>query len=243
MRTKKSLQQIIYVPFLLLAVIILFQWYTTRNRQRIEEQNKNYAADAAQMKADQIDGELRNALNRITTYAYFVGESMEEPVITTQRLANMEGNMIFDALMYTDADGTDHASDGRTADARERFFYQNGMQGENGIGILFDPHFFNETMVCFYAPVYWQGEIVGVLRAAYLAEEYLQNMLAATYFGEAAEVYLCTQEGQVIASSNGRTYEGDLASGLAEEGVIDDNTAANVREDRKSTRLNSSHMA
>ena len=83
MRTKKSLQQIIYVPFLLLAVIILFQWYTTRNRQRIEEQNKNYAADAAQMKADQIDGELRNALNRITTYAYFVGESMEEPVITT----------------------------------------------------------------------------------------------------------------------------------------------------------------
>ncbi len=230
MRTKKSLQQIIYVPFLLLAVIILFQWYTTRNRQRIEEQNKNYAADAAQMKADQIDGELRNALNRITTYAYFVGESMEEPVITTQRLANMEGNMIFDALMYTDADGTDHASDGRTADARERFFYQNGMQGENGIGILFDPHFFNETMVCFYAPVYWQGEIVGVLRAAYLAEEYLQNMLAATYFGEAAEVYLCTQEGQVIASSNGRTYEGDLASGLAEEGVIDDNTAANVRD-------------
>ena len=230
MKRKKSLQQIIYVPFLLLAIIILFQWYTTRNRQRIEEQNKNYAADAAQMKADQIDGELRNALNRITTYAYFVGESMEEPVVTSQRLANMEDNMIFDALMYTDAAGTDYASDGRTANARESFFYQNGMQGENGIGILFNPHFFQETMVCFYAPVHWQGEIVGVLRAAYLAEEYLQNMLAATYFGEAAEVYLCTPEGQVIASSNGRNYEGDLASGLAEEGIIDGNTAANVRD-------------
>ena len=67
MNRKKSLQQVVYVVFLLAAIVVLFQWYTSRNRERIEERNKNYAADAAQLKADQIDGELRNALNRITT--------------------------------------------------------------------------------------------------------------------------------------------------------------------------------
>ena len=30
--------------------------------------------------------------------------------------------------------------------------------------IIFDPHLFDEKMVCFYAPVSWKGEIVGVLR-------------------------------------------------------------------------------
>lgn len=231
MNRKKSLQQVVYVVFLLAAIVVLFQWYTSRNRERIEERNKNYAADAAQLKADQIDGELRNALNRITTYAFFVGESMEGTVVTAQTLADMEEKMIFDALMYTDAEGVDYASDGRTADATALFFYQKGMKGENGTGILFDPHFFDEKMVCFYAPVYRQGEIVGVLRAAYLAEEYLRSMLAATYFGEPANVYLCTPEERVIAGSDSRrSYEGSLTEILTEEGIIDEATAGKVSE-------------
>ena len=47
MKEKKSLQEIIYVVFLLIAIVILFHWYTTQSRIRIEERNKNYAADSA----------------------------------------------------------------------------------------------------------------------------------------------------------------------------------------------------
>ena len=230
MKRKKSIQEILYVVILLAAMIALFGWYTRQNSVRMEERNKNYAADSARLKAGQLDEELSDALNRINVHSYFVGEGLSEPVITVEMLREMERNTLFDALIYTDAEGVDHAADGRTADVRNRDFYNNGMKGEGGISVVFDSHFFDETMVNFYAPVRYKGEIIGVLRGAYLAEEYLQNMLAATYFGEAAEVYLCTPEGQVIASSNGRNYEGDLASGLAEEGIIDGNTAANVRD-------------
>lgn len=229
MKRKKTLQQVGYVLALLAAIIVLFQWYATQNRVRIEERNKNYAADSAHLKAQQIDGELSNALGRINTYAYFVGESLSGPQVTPQMLDKMEENAIFDAILFTDAQGIDHASDGRTSDVSERAFYQEGMAGKSGMEIIFDPHLFNEKMVCFYSPVFWKGEIVGVLRGAYLAEEYLHVMLTATYFGEAAQVFLCTPQGESIADSSDTAYEGNLVDALVREGEIDPDTGGQVR--------------
>ena len=84
MKEKRTLQNVAYILFFLAAIIILFHWYTTRNRERMEERNKNYAADSAQLKAAQIDEELTNALNRINTYSFFVGEGLSEPEIITR---------------------------------------------------------------------------------------------------------------------------------------------------------------
>ncbi len=224
-RGKKSLQQVVYVLFLLSAIIILFQWYTTRNRERIEERNKNYAADSAQLKAVQIDGELSNALSRIGTYAFFVEEGLSE--VSAQMLKKIEDSSMFDTVMFTDKNGIDHASDGRTADVTERMFFQDGMLGGSNIEIIFDPYLADETMSCFYAPIHYEGEVIGVLRGAFLAEEHLQSMLATTYFG----VYLCTSEGSVIASSNGSgAYTGNLVDALISDGVIDEGTAVKVKE-------------
>ena len=230
-RGKKSLQQVVYVLFLLSAIIILFQWYTTRNRERIEERNKNYAADSAQLKAVQIDGELSSALSRIGTYAFFVEEGLSEPEVSAQMLKKIEDSSMFDTVMFTDKNGIDHASDGRTADVTERMFFQDGMLGGSNIEIIFDPHLADETMSCFYAPIHYEGEVIGVLRGAFLAEEQLQSMLATTYFGEAAGVFLCTSEGSVIASSNGSgVYTGNLVDALISDGVIDEGTAVKVKE-------------
>ena len=109
-------------------------------------------------------------------------------------------------------------------------FFIDGMSGDNGTAVIFDCHFFNETMVCFYAPILYEGKIIGVLRGAYLAEEYLQSMISTTYFGEKADVFLCTPGGKVIANSNGIGYEGNLLDGLLESGVIDEDTAVAAKE-------------
>ncbi|MDE6674891.1 MAG: cache domain-containing protein [Acetatifactor sp.] len=184
MKKKKPLQEIIYAVFLLVAIILLFFWFTTQNSRRTEEQNRDYAADSARMKAEQIDDELNNALSRIRTYAYFVGQSLTEPVITAQMLGKMEENSQFDAILFTDLDGVDYASDGRTSDVTERGFYADGISGNSGIEIAFEPHFFDETMAAFYAPVCYEGRIIGTLRGVFLAEENLKSMLTTTYFGE-----------------------------------------------------------
>ena len=198
---KKLLRSLIYVLILLAAIIILFHWYTVQNSKRIEERNKSYAADSAEQTGEQINVELRNGLNIIHTYTFFIGESLKKPEISDQMLKEIESNSLFDAIVFTNKDGINHVSDGRTSDGADRDYYLNGMKGESGISVVFDSHFFNETMLCFYAPVWHKGEIIGVLRGAYLAEEYLKSMLATTYFGQKASVHLCMRDGTVVACS------------------------------------------
>lgn len=222
---KRSLQEITYAAFLLVAIILAFLGFTARNSSRTEEQNREYASDSAHMKSQQINAELNNALSRINTYAYFLGEGLTEPVITSQMIEKMEENSQFDAVIYTDINGIDYASDGRTADVKNRFFFLDGISGNSGIDIIFDPHFFDETMACFYAPVYYEGEIIGILRGAFLAEEYLKSMLSITYFGEEAQAFLCSPDGRMIASSNGVVYDEHILDALTAAGVIDRNAA------------------
>ena len=230
MKKKKSLQQVMYTLCLLAVIVVLFIWYTKQNSSRMVERNKNYAADSARIKAVQIDEELNSALNMIKDHTYFVGEGLAEPVVTAQMLKEMEENSRFDTLMFTDLNGVDHASDGRTADVTDRDFYYNGIKGEIGISVIFDPYILDEIMVCFYAPVRFNDEIIGVLRGAYLTEEYMREMLSTTYFGEQADVFLCTTDGRVIASSDDKSYTGHLVDVLADSGVIDEKTAASVRD-------------
>ena len=147
---RKPIQQITYVVLLLIAIVILFQWYTTQNSKRMEERNKSYAADSARQMASHINEELNNALNLINTYAYFIGESLTEPTITPQMLKEMEDNAMFDALLFTGLDGMNYVSDGRTSDASGRDYYIHGVQGESGISVVFDSAFYDETMLCFY---------------------------------------------------------------------------------------------
>ena len=195
----------------------------------MEERNKNYAADSARQTMTRINEKMNNALELINTYAYFVSEGLKETVINEQLLQELEHNALFDAVLFTDAAGTNHTSDGRVSDASDRDYYKNGMRGESGIAVILDSYFFNETMVSFYAPLRYRGEVIGVLRGSYLAEEYLKDMLSTTYFGEAAEVYLCMPNGRAIASSNGNIYEEDLIDTLVKNHVIDENTAKEAK--------------
>ncbi len=229
MKRKKLLQDILIVVFLLIAVVVLFCWFTAKNSVRMEEQNKRYASDSARQTMTRINEEMNNGLALITTYAYFVGEGLSAPVIDKQLLQEIEHNALFDAVLFTDPSGINHTSDGRTSDASDRDYYQKGMRGESGIAVILDSFFFNETMVSFYAPVRYQGEIIGVLRGSYLAEEYLKDMLTTSYFGEAADVYLCMENGRAIASSEGDIYEEDLIDKLVETNVIDAQAAKEAK--------------
>ncbi len=227
---KKSLQEIIYVLLLLVAMMIAFQWYAVQNSKRMEERNKNYAADAARQTANRIDDELINALSLINAYTFFLEKSMTEPMVSLETLAEMESASRFDAVLFTDINGVDYTSDGRKSEVKDRIFYTEGIKGNSDVAVIPDPHFFDEKMACFYAPVRFDGEIIGVLRGAYLAKEYLHNMLATTYFGENADVFLCMPSGEVIASSDTKSYDRELLSMLLESNVIDEKTAISARE-------------
>lgn len=123
------------------AIVIIFFWYSTQNSRRIEIRNKNYAADSARQTMIRVNEEMNNALELITTYAYFVGEGLSQPVIDEQTLKDIEHNALFDAVLFTDASGINHTSDGRTSDASDRDYYQYGMRGRVAVQSFLTPIF------------------------------------------------------------------------------------------------------
>ncbi len=222
---KKTRQPIIYAFLFLAAVLVLFLFYTTQNKARIQEQNRIYAEDCARQTVNRIESEFNNALRRIQNCAYLVSTGGNGTKVDAQMLKGLEENTTFDAIRFTNAEGVNLASDGATSDSSDRDYFIRGMQGENGVTTVEESRLTGKPMMVFYAPVYDGGEVVGMFLGLYFAEEYLRDMLYASYFGEPADVFLCSQDGRSVATSDGRSYKASLLDLLTESGVIDAQTA------------------
>ena len=217
--TKTTWQTVLYLCILLAAIVLLFRWYSTANSRRIENQNLNYAMDSAGQTALRVESEFNSALLRLRNYAYLLGTGQERPEITADLLKGMEENASFDALRFTNAQGLNLASDGQTNDSSDRAYYARGMRGESGLEVV-RSRLTGQMMTVFYAPIEHDGEIIGMLLGLYFAEDYLQDMLTTSYFGEPANAYLCTPDGKAIASSKGADADQYLPDMLLESGSI-----------------------
>lgn len=231
MNRKKVFHTIIYSIPLLVLVVILFNIYTAQNKARIIEQNKNYAEDSTRQMAQQISDQFENGLRIITTYGYFFDTYLGGDTVPADTLKGIESSSVFDTVRFTDAEGVTHLSDGRTVNSSDREYYERGMKGESGITAVFDERLAEEEKrIMFYAPVQLDGEIIGIIRGSYVAEQYLNKILDTTYFGEFCPTWLCMPSGEVIASSDDQDYgEGSLPDILESRGFIDSHTAAGVR--------------
>ncbi len=238
---KKLWQPVIYALFFLTAVLVLFFIYTTKNRVRIQEQNKSYAEDCARQTVKRIESEFDNALQRVQNSAYLIGAGGNGAEINTQVLKAIEENTTFDAVQFVNADGLNLSSNGETNDSSDRDFFARGMRGECGLEPVEKSRLTGKPMMIFYAPVYRGEEIEGVFLGLYFAEEYLHNMLTTSYFGEEANVFLCMQDGKVIADSGSGAYGDDLFQTLTQSGVIDERTQEAARsafhDDRETALL------
>lgn len=227
---RKSPLGVFYTLLLLVAIIILFWWYTSQNSRRIETQNLNYAADSAQQTAEYIAKEFQNAKNRISTYSYFLGESLSEQRVDAKELSEMVENSLFDSFIYTDTNGISTLSDGRTADTSGREYFAEGMKGETGMSVETDSPLFEETVITFYSPVYHQGVLMGVLEGIYSADSYLYDMLDVSYFGENADVFLCMQDGTKIACSDQQDDTENIFEMLIQTRIIDQDLYQEIEE-------------
>ena len=217
--TKKTWQNVLYICVLLAAVCLLFLWYSIANSRRIESQNLNYAMDSASQTAQRIESEFNSALLRVRNYAYLLGAGQAPPEITPALLKGMEEHASFDAIRFTNAEGLNLASSGKTNDSSDRAYYASGMRGESGLEVV-RSRLTGQMMTVFYAPIEYNGEIIGMLLGLYFAEDYLQDMLTVSYFGEQADAFLCARDGTVIAASSGGSFSQTLPDMLLADGSI-----------------------
>ena len=201
MRDKYNIWRRIVLAVVLLCLILAgFFVYLQATRNFTVERNANYITDAASQTAKRIDDLLVGAENSISAIANMYERSFDPKQANVEVLEELTESTVFDYIGYVDAQGIYTDNRGLQADVTDRAYYQNGMQGNSGMDIVFNGRVSGEDLVIFYAPLRLDGEVVGVLTGRYRQQQ-MRNIITSSYFGEAADTYLCLSDGTVIASS------------------------------------------
>lgn len=196
---QKKVKETIFAIILVLFIITVFIVFTKENNERIVKQNESYVQDATVQVAERIDEVLTRAQDSIQSMAYLYGELLESPDIDIQKLKEMQDVSSFDYIEFVNKDGLNMTAEGVTSDASDREYYIEGMKGNSGFVVTFHSRITDETLVTFYTPLRYQGEIIGVLNGIY-HEEGLNKILTTEFFGTQAKNYLCMSDGTVIFS-------------------------------------------
>ncbi len=198
-RGRMTWSHYLLVAVLLCAVIVSFFDFAKENQTRILAQNQTYAHDAALQTASRVEDMLEARSTTLNLLSLTVAETITEPWIEPDFLKLLQETSVFDYVEFIDADGLNHNADGVTSDSSDRENYLRGIQGGTGFNVVFNSRITHETIVIFYTPVRYQGEIFGVLNGMF-REETLQKAIAAEFFGASAKSVICMADGTVISS-------------------------------------------
>lgn len=197
---RRTGRRILLAVLLILFIITVFVLFTKENNERIIRQNESYVQDATEQVAERIDGVLSGAQNSIESMAHLYGElltSSGNTKIQIQKLKHLQDTSSFDYIGFVDKEGKNQNVDGQISDASDREYYIEGMKGKSGSTVVFHSRLIDETLMVFYAPIYVNGEIIGVLNGIF-REERINKIISTQFFGTQAKSYLCMEDGTVI---------------------------------------------
>ena len=177
------------VCILLVCIIASFAAYLNTNRRMTVDRNAKYVEDAANQTAKRIGDLLVGAENSISAIAHLYGQTMDPDRIDTETLQKLVDDTPFDYIGIVGTDGIYTDNNGKQAQVSDRYYFQDGMEGHSGMDIIFNGRIAHENLMIFYAPLWFDGEVVGVLTGRY-GEYQMREIIAATYFEEPAETYL-----------------------------------------------------
>ena len=201
MRDKYNLWRRFILAVVLLCLILAgFFVYLQANRITTMERNANYITDAATQTAKRIDDMLVGAENSISAIANMYERSMDPKRANVEVLDKLTESTVFDYIGFVDAQGIYTDNLGRQADVSDRYYVQDGFRGNIGMDVIFNGRATGEDLVIFYAPLWQDGEVVGILTGRYRQQQ-MRDIITSSYFGEPANTYLCLSDGTVIASS------------------------------------------
>lgn len=200
MKKKTTVLPILTIATAVLAVLSIVV-FTLANRKNISNNNREYLLNNTSQMALLVDDSLMHGLTNIQVLSSLAGELLTSPEIDVATLQRILGDSIFDFIEFTDKEGKNHNTTGNVSEAGDRRYYLDAMQGNSGIELIFNSRATNETLLAFYSPVYYQGEIIGSLLGAYRETNQLNKLLTMDVFGCRVEAYLCNEDGLIIASN------------------------------------------
>lgn len=201
---KSSVYLITVIVFTTIAFVGGLVSFTGGNRRNIAKQNEVYLIDATRRMAANIDAEIQAGYDNIRIVANLLSDSRTAAGVDVDKLRELMENSVFDFIEFADTEGWDHTVMNTKTYAGDRKYYTEGVkQGKVGMELVYNSRATHETLLMFYAPVYYFDEIIGAVIGVYQAANKITRLLTADYFSERALAYLATPEGRIVASSEG----------------------------------------
>ena len=185
---------------LIVGIIVAFWNFSVGNRKRIANQNEEYLSELTVQRTISINNMMDENLHFITTTAYLYAESLTAPQADVSVIRRYEESTAFEMLRFIDRNGDNYTSKGIAANLADRAYFQAGMRGETGITYVAKSRVTGQKQLGYYSPVYYQGEIIGVMVGFY-GEDYIRRTLDYELFGYEGEGWLCTPDGSVVGST------------------------------------------
>ena len=185
--------------FLIFGILILSrQGNFTRQMKQIDE----YISELSGRTSKHVSDVFEDKKHAIKSIAYLYGESMNSLEINFDRLKALEEDSGFDRIRFIDTGGQSYTSDGKLVKVADRDYFINGMKGENGICVVMNSRFNRQKLIGFYAPVYFNKKICGVM-AGFLEEQRVSDILATELYGYSADTIILSREKEVIGQYKG----------------------------------------
>lgn len=230
MRGKGTIwKRIIPASILMICIIASFAAYRNLNRNMTVSRNAKYVKDAANQTANRIEDLLVGAENSISAIAHLYGQTMDPDRIDIETLQKMVDNTPFDYIGIVDTDGIYTDNSGRQVQVSDRYYFQDGMAGNSGMDIIFNGRLAHENLMIFYAPLWFDGEVAGILTGRY-GEKQMREIIATTYFEEPVDTYLCLPDGTVFSSSKENDPPDNIIAALQEADGTDQDTLADLKD-------------
>ncbi len=192
----------IAVFFAAIVVILLavFQ-FSSNNSERISLLNASQVKDNTVRLSKEVDDLIADRLVNIKILSAFYSESLTSSDVDVKLLQKLTRDSTFDFMEYADTNGWDHNITGGKSYAADRKYYLDGMAGNTGLELIYESRATHETLLMFYTPVIFESKPIGVMIGVIQATGKIAELIDVSYYDEQAEVYLCDENGDIIASS------------------------------------------
>ncbi len=215
--------RIIAAAVAIVIVVVALLLFMSANNQRITEQNRQYLEGSTQQTARRVDDMITNAYESVCTAARVYSDTLTSAQVDPIQAMNSVSSTQFDNTFFVLPNGIAYNGNDETADVHDRTYYQEGIQGKSGICAIGDSVFDEQNVMSFYSPVFYDGDVVGIMVCVY-REEVLTSYMTTNFFGEQTTTYLCTRDGEVVAKSTVSPLD-DVANVFA---LYDDNNLNSI---------------
>ncbi len=199
------------------------------NRKRIEKQNEEYILYLTVQRAISVENLFNENLDYIKSTAHLYGNTIVSAEPDLVLLKDLEDNTGFELLRFIAINGDDYTTEGMKANLSDRDYFQDGLKGNTGVTSVLSSRVTNETQIGFYTPVYYQGQIIGVM-VGFFGQDFINELLGFELFGYSGEAWLCKRNGDVISSTSVDRRGDNLFERMESSGSFEVEGYSSIRE-------------